>query len=116
MKYLIYCLIFITSITAHGSTFTLGDGITWKNICTGIHDDLDRKSAIASCTMFILGYQAGAIEPSKASKAPISFCRDFNPNTLPHEFVVFVSSDRKYEKMNVLTVMLEFTKRYRCGI
>jgi hypothetical protein len=116
VKYLIYCLLIISSVTTHGTAFTLGDGITWKNICMGVHDELDEKSAIASCTMLLLGYQAGAIEQSRISKTPVSLCKSFNPNTLPKEFVAFVNSNKKYEKMDVLGVLLEFTKGNACGI
>ncbi|MCH1929930.1 hypothetical protein L9G16_07035 [Shewanella sp. A25] len=103
-------------MSCHGTAFTLGDGATWKSICSGVHDDLDEKSAIASCTMFLLGYQAGAVEQARENNVPVLFCKSFNPNTLPNEFVAFVTSNIKFEKMDILSVLSEFTKGNECGI
>ncbi len=116
MKKILYCFLIIMSVAAHGTAFTLGDGTTWKNICAGIHDELDEKSAIASCAMFLLGYQAGAVQQARASNVPVLYCKSFNPNTLPNDFVAFVNSNVKYEKMNVLAVLSEFAKGGSCGI
>jgi len=116
VKYIIFCLLLISNVTANGTGFTLGDGETWRDMCSGVHDELDKKSAIASCTIFLLGYQAGAVEQAKINKTSVSLCKSFNPDTLPQQFVIFVSSNKKYQKMDVLDVLIEFTKGNACGI
>ena len=111
MQHILFCLLGISCFAAHSTAFTLNDGAYWRDVCSGIHDDLDEKSAVASCTMFILGYQAGAYQQAKVNNQPPLFCRAFNPNTLPKEFVTFIKSNAKYEKMNIFEVLAEFTKK-----
>ncbi len=101
---------------ASATAFTLGKGGYWKQICSGVHDELDSKSAIASCTMLLLGYQVGASEQAKLLSKPATLCRSLDPNSLPEEFVDFVNSDELFEKMDVLDVLLRFAKGGRCGV
>ncbi|MET1257583.1 hypothetical protein [Aliikangiella maris] len=103
-------------MSASGTAFTLGTGGYWKEICSGKHDELDEKGALASCTMFILGFEAGAILQARESKTTPTLCRSLNPNKLPAEYVTFVNSNKKYEEMNVLDVLLEFTKDDKCDV
>jgi hypothetical protein len=98
------------------TSFTLGTGGSWRDICSGKHDELNEIGSIASCTIFLLGYQAGAIEQARVSKVKPLLCRSFNPNTLPKEFIMFVNSNKKYEEMDVLGVLLEFTKGNECNV
>lgn len=116
MKNLVIFVFITLSSSVNATAFTLGDGNSWREICSGIHDELDSQSAIASCTMLLLGYQAGAVEQSKLNGMPVSLCKSFNPNALPQEFVDFVNSSKNYQKMDVLGVLLEFTKGNECGI
>ena len=116
MKYLLVLILIFLNTSVSATAFSLGTGGYWRDICSGIHDELDEKSSIATCTMFLLGYQAGAIEQAKDSKVKPTLCRSFNPNTLPKEFVMFVNSNKKYKKMDVLDVLLRFTKGNKCGV
>ncbi|MCL6415116.1 hypothetical protein MIB92_05595 [Aestuariirhabdus sp. Z084] len=116
MKHLAIFVFLLSSTSAQATAFTLGDGLTWRGICSGVHEGMDSQSAIASCTMLLLGYQAGAVEQSRLNDNPVSLCRSFNPNTLPKEFVAFVNSNKKFQEMDVLDVLLEFTKGNACGI
>ncbi|MFS1423110.1 hypothetical protein [Shewanella sp. 10N.286.48.B5] len=116
MRILIVFLLISLSNVASATAFTLGTGGYWKKICSGMHDEFDSKSAIASCTMLLLGYQVGAFEQAKLLSKPATLCRSFNPNTLPQEFVDFVNSNSSFEEMDVLDVLLQFAKGGRCGV
>ena len=117
MKYSLFGVLLMFSFTSNGTAFSFGDGNYWKNICSGIHDELDKKGAIASCTMFLMGYQVGAYEQSRVSGASLMLCRkNMNPNTMAKEFINFVNSDKKYVYMDVLDVLREFNGNNTCSI
>ena len=63
-----------------------------------------------------MGYQVGAVEQAKQSKVPPMLCHSLNPKTLPTEYIAFVNSNKKYEKMDVLEVLLAFTIGNKCDV
>jgi hypothetical protein len=116
MKYLVFLFLLFLVQNASGTAFTLGSGGYWKDVCAGKHDELNEKGAIASCTIFLLGYQVGAVEQAKQSKVTPLLCHTLNPNTLPSKYIAFVNSDKKYEDMDVLDVLLAFTNGNKCNV
>jgi len=116
MKYLIFLFLLFTTLSVSGTAFNLGTGGYWKDVCSGKHDELNEKGAIASCTIFLLGYQVGAVEQAKQSKVTPLLCHSLNPNTLPTEYIAFVNSNKKYEEMDVLGVLLAFTNGNKCDV
>ncbi len=116
MRNLLLLFLVSISLNASGTGFSFGTGGYWRDICTGVHDELNQDGAIATCTMFLLGYQSGALEQARESRVKPLLCHSLDPNALPADFVVFVNSNIKYEKMNVLGVMLAFTKGNKCGV
>ena len=116
MKYLIFLFLLFPTLSVSGTAFSLGTGGSWKDICSGKHDELNEKGAVASCTIFLLGYQVGAVEQAKQSKVAPLLCHSLNPKTLPIEYITFVNSNKKYEEMDVLDVLLAFTIGNKCDV
>lgn len=116
MRNLLVLFLVLMSLNVNGTAFTLGTGGYWRDVCLGKHDELNEKGSIAACTMLLLGYQAGAVEQARENKVKPSLCRTLDPNALPKVFAEFVNSDKKYEEMNVLDVLLTFTRSNKCGV
>ena len=116
MKYLMLLFLFFPTINVNGTAFTLGTGGYWKDVCAGKHGELNQKAAVASCTIFLLGYQVGAVEQAKQSKVTPLLCHSLNPKTLPSKFIAFVNSNKKYEDMDILGVLLAFTIGNKCDV
>ncbi len=102
--------------TVSGAGFSLGNGGLWKDICSGKSEEFSAEASIAICQMFLLGYQAGAVEQAKVSSVQPTLCRSLDPDTLPQEFVEFVASNKETEEMDILDVLLKFAEGQSCGL
>jgi hypothetical protein len=83
MRFTLIVLTVISLSNAFGSGFSFGTGESWLEICSGENDDLGREGSVATCMMFISGFQAGAVEQSKLNNEQPYYCRELDPQKHP---------------------------------